>query len=99
MFRGCTKSWIANQSNRRSHKWAAISMVLVVAAIGLGANLAIAQETFQGKPLRVAVKPIEPFVFRNGTELTGFSIDLWNAIAQSLKVETTWVDVSTVGEQ
>jgi ABC-type amino acid transport substrate-binding protein len=31
--------------------------------------------------------------------LTGFSIDLWNALAQRLKVDTVWVEVKTVGEQ
>ncbi len=49
--------------------------------------------------LRVAVKPIAPFVFKHDAELSGFSIDLWNVVAQSLKVETTWVEVTTVGDQ
>jgi ABC-type amino acid transport substrate-binding protein len=35
----------------------------------------------------------------DGSELSGFSIDLWNALAQSLKVGTAWVDVATVGDQ
>ena len=52
-----------------------------------------------GQVFRVAVKPIAPFVLKQGTEWTGFSIDLWNALAQSLKVDTVWVEVNTVGDQ
>jgi ABC-type amino acid transport substrate-binding protein len=79
-------------------RFKAICIVFVVALAGLGANGAAAQDT-AGKVLRVAVKPIAPFVFGHATDLSGFSIDLWNALAQSLKVETTWVEVSTVGDQ
>jgi len=83
----------------RFHALVTICLLIVATAIGPGVEGARAQDTAEGKVLRVAVKPIEPFVFKRGTELTGFSIDLWNAIAQSLKVETTWVGVSTVGDQ
>jgi ABC-type amino acid transport substrate-binding protein len=51
------------------------------------------------KVVRVAVKPIVPFVFKHETQLSGFSIDLWTALAQSLKVETRWVEVTAVGDQ
>jgi ABC-type amino acid transport substrate-binding protein len=81
------------------HRWLAIGLVLVATWAGLGAKGAIAQDTTQSKMLRVAVKPIEPFVFKQGTEFTGFSIDLWNALAQSLKIDTAWVEVKTVGDQ
>jgi len=53
----------------------------------------------QGSVVRVAVKPIEPFVIKQGGELGGFSIDLWNTLAQSLKLETAWVEVATVDAQ
>ena len=97
MFQGCTRRRIANVLKRQG--FAALCIAVVAGVLDLGLCDAAAQDTPQGKPLRVAVKPIEPFVFKNGTELTGFSIDLWNAIAQSLKVDTTWVEVSTVAEQ
>ena len=77
----------------------AICIIFVVAVTCLGAKGAVAQDAAEGKLLRVAVKPIAPFVFKHETELSGFSIDLWNALAQSLKVETTWVEVTTVGDQ
>jgi len=80
-------------------KCKAICIIFVVAVTCLGANCAVAQDAAEGKVLRVAVKPIAPFVFKHETELSGFSIDLWNALAQSLKVETTWVEVTTVDDQ
>src|SRR4249920_3145138 len=81
-------------------RFKAICIIFVVAAVTcLGANGAVAQNAAEGKVLRVAVKPIAPFVVKHETELSGFSIDLWNALAQSLKVETTWVEVATVGDQ
>ena len=76
-----------------------ICILLVAAEIGVGANGAGAEDTAQGKALRVAVKTDCIFVSSRAPELTGFSIDLWNAIARSLKVETTWVEVTTVGDQ
>jgi len=90
---------ISEQPRNRSRKRAAMCLVLVATGIGLGVKCASAEDAVQTKMLRVAVKPIAPFVLKNGTELTGFSIDLWNALAQSLKVNTAWVEVATVGEQ
>src|SRR5438132_11275102 len=80
-------------------KFMAICIIFVVAVTCLGAKGAGATGAAEGKLLRVAVKRIAPFVFKHETELSGFSIDLWNALAQSLKVETTWVEVTTVGDQ
>src|SRR5439155_283231 len=80
-------------------KFMAICIIFVVAVTCLGAKGAVAQDAAEGKVLRVSVKPIAPFVFKHETELSGFSIDLWNALAQSLKVETTWVEVTSVGDQ
>ena len=77
----------------------AVCLALFATVIGLGVGNARAEDAVQGKPLRVAVKPIAPFVFKNGKEFTGFSIDLWHAVAQSLKVDTAWVEVATVGDQ
>src|SRR5260221_9433207 len=82
----------------RPRQWAAIRLVFVAVWIGL-VNGAAAEDAAHANVLRVAVKPIAPFVLKQGTELTGFSIELWNALAQSLKVDTVWVDVATVGDQ
>ena len=83
-----------------AHKRFKATCIIFVAAVTcLGTTDAAAQGAAEAKVLRVAVKPIAPFVFEHEKALSGFSIDLWNALAQSLKVETTWVEVTTVGEQ
>jgi len=54
--------------------------------------------------LRVVTKPIAPFVMLEGDKYTGFSIDLWDAIAKQLKieyklnVEHEFLGVETVGD-
>jgi polar amino acid transport system substrate-binding protein len=49
--------------------------------------------------LRVATKPLEPFVMKQGDQWVGFSIDLWNALAQRLSLDYEWVEVANVGAQ
>jgi len=44
-------------------RFKAICIIFVVAVTCLGANCAVAQDAAEGKVLRVAVKPIAPFVF------------------------------------
>lgn len=61
---------------------------------------AAASSPRQEQPLRLATKPIPPFVIedKNG-DLSGFSIDLWRAIAAQLQRPYEWDRVSTVKEQ
>jgi polar amino acid transport system substrate-binding protein len=49
--------------------------------------------------LRVGIKPLEPFVFidEDGTP-SGFSIDLWKAIAADLGIQYEWIPATTVNE-
>ena len=81
---------------------------LIIALIGLcivsraSAQAAQTAEPTQPPPaptLRVAVKEFPPFVTKQGSVFTGFSIDLWNAIAQELGVNTQFSEVSTVEDQ
>jgi len=95
----CKKRPSSKRPYDRPRKLAAIGLVLVAAGTSLGVNSAGAEDAAQSKALRVAVKPIAPFVLKQSKDLTGFSIDLWNALAQSLKVNTAWVEVTTVGDQ
>jgi ABC-type amino acid transport substrate-binding protein len=47
--------------------------------------------------IRVATKPFAPFVFEIDGTFTGFSIDLWDVIAQQLGIEYEWVGTDSVG--
>jgi polar amino acid transport system substrate-binding protein len=49
--------------------------------------------------LRIATKPFEPLVIKAGDRWTGFSIDLWEALARELELEYDWVEVSSVTDQ
>jgi len=53
----------------------------------------------QAEPLRVAFSPLEPFVYKEEGELVGFSVDLWNAIADDLDLEYEWVKVGSITQQ
>jgi ABC-type amino acid transport substrate-binding protein len=49
--------------------------------------------------LRVAVKPLEPFVVSRAGNWEGFSIELWQHLAKRLGVTTEWLEVATVEDQ
>ncbi len=48
--------------------------------------------------IRIATKPLEPFVFVDAEPLRGFSIDYWNEVADRLGVATEWCVRDTVSE-
>ena len=77
----------------------ALSRLFVVASIAL-AFIVMAPHDGRGaddaKPLRVAVKPIAPFVYIDGASPRGFSIDLWNEIAGIIDLKTEFVVLETV---
>jgi len=63
--------------------------VLLAVCAGAGAPGASAADPVPAEPhgLRVVTGQIPPFVLKQGDELTGFSIDLWNALARRLKAD------------
>ena len=44
-----------------------------------------------GSIVKVGIKPLDPFVTRNGDQYHGFSIDLWNEIARRNSWQTSYV--------
>lgn len=52
--------------------------------------------TAQTKTLKVVTKVVTPFVIEDKGELTGFSIDLWKAISQQLKLKTEFAREATI---
>ncbi len=52
-----------------------------------------------GQSLRVATHIVEPFVMEQEGELFGFSVDLWDALANDLGLEYEWVLVDSVDDQ
>ncbi len=60
--------------------------------------IAVAPPSSQAQPetLRVATRIVKPFVFEEGGNLTGFSVELWQEIAILLGTRTEWVMKPTV---
>lgn len=76
----------------------ALIALAVFAAVGpVGAVSPVRQDN--ANKLRVATKTIPPFVMKDKDQFTGYSIDLWKALADDLKLDYEWVEVKTVGEQ
>lgn len=80
----------------RIRRWAAVvglGLILTVA----GASAASANATRRdadgapGSTVKVGIKPLDPFVTRNGDQYHGFSIDLWNEIARRNSWQTSYV--------
>ncbi|MBV9354316.1 MAG: transporter substrate-binding domain-containing protein [Chloroflexi bacterium] len=76
------------------------AIVVLSAGPTAGAQSVTATPPTSGSPtLRVVVKPVPPFVMQNGTDWTGFSIDLWREIAQRRGWTYALQGVDTVDQQ
>jgi polar amino acid transport system substrate-binding protein len=66
----------------------------------LSATLASAQEQAAVAPqkLTVATRVLPPFVIKDGAGYSGFSIELWNAIASELKTDFNYLETGNVRE-
>jgi ABC-type amino acid transport substrate-binding protein len=68
-------------------------------AIVFGASLTVGLSAFaysQEAPVRVVIKPLEPFVRFEGERNIGFSIELWEEVARRIGRDTQFVRVQTV---
>ncbi len=69
---------------------AMISAALAASAYAQPASSAAASPQGESPELRVAAVVLPPFVMQQNGALTGFSIELWNAIAAWLKLKTNF---------
>lgn len=72
-----------------------LACALVVISVG-SLTSAETRAQAQAETLRVATMPLEPFVSAKDERLTGFSVDLWDAVAEQLGVQYEWVKVDSV---
>jgi len=79
----------------------AVFTAAVFAAALLLTTLPVAASSpHQEQPLRIVTKSIPPFVIEDTSgDLSGFSVDLWRAIATQLQRPYEWTRVKTVKEQ
>jgi polar amino acid transport system substrate-binding protein len=79
-------------------------MALTVAPLAMAQDataIAPAPEAAASKPaptvtLRVAVKPAKPFAFEEGGQWKGYSVDVWNSVAEKNNWRFEWVPTETV---
>src|SRR4051794_16217455 len=70
-----------------------------VAAVVVGLVLGTSSPCFpQSERLTVATRIVPPLVIGDANRLTGFSIDLWDAIAKRINVESRFEIYPTVGD-
>ena len=75
--------------------FASLVLTLSLAVLALPAWSATVNST-AGRPLRVAIKPIAPFVLPDADPPAGFSIDLWSEVARRMRVDYQWRMVPTL---
>src|SRR5438874_1835567 len=76
----------------------ALPRVSMIRSVALAAFLVFASlyPARSQAPLRVATRIVPPFVMKDNDRLTGFSVDLWQAISDQLKAPYQWVETGTV---
>ena len=72
---------------------------LVAAIVAAHPVHALQRHQPSDRPLRVVTKPLKPFVMKEGGELTGYSVELWDQIARDQGWDYEWVEVETVTQQ
>ena len=80
-------------------KQVAVLVALVTLLLILPSASALKSQGASDPVLKVVIKPLEPFVMGSGSDLQGFSIDLWREIADRLQLKYKFVEVSTVNDQ
>ncbi len=84
----------------RQFLYVALLVVAGSQALGLAAASAQTPAPPPAEKLRVVTKPVEPFVIAGEDgSLSGFSIDLWQAIVAQLGQDYEWIYLETVAEQ
>jgi ABC-type amino acid transport substrate-binding protein len=89
----------------RPRRWLALILVAVAVLVPVSAFASAspwrtsAEPVPSGTDITMLTKNIEPFIFGESGEPTGFSADLWNEIARRNGWTTTWVWTDEVADQ
>ena len=78
---------------RRRWRFGALAVIALVtiAARDQTSVATTSRQTDGAAPLKVGIKPLDPFVVRSGDTYSGFSIELWDEIARRNGWQTTYV--------
>jgi polar amino acid transport system substrate-binding protein len=82
----------------KSIKPAVLLLLILLAMAGLPHGMHAASPP-EDNQLQVVTKPLEPFVLQREGKLTGFSVELWEALARDRGWNYEWIIVDTVTQQ
>jgi polar amino acid transport system substrate-binding protein len=88
-----------HRGNANTRRIFLCATLVVAAVLALSASRAPARAQSEAQPLRVVIKPLTPFVTFEAEKQTGFSIDLWTALALQLGRPYEYVRVESVKQQ
>lgn len=80
-------------------RWFTFGFVVILLALSAGAPALTPRATAAPTSVTVAVYPVTPFAMKNDDRLSGFTIDLWNEIAERLGWTTNYVEVPSLPAQ
>ncbi|WP_138501242.1 transporter substrate-binding domain-containing protein [Nostoc sp. PA-18-2419] len=92
------RHYCKNQTRCSFALYICIGLLSTILALSLIASSGLAQKPLTQQPLLVATRVIPPFVLADKGQLSGFSIDLWQSIANEIGVEFKFIQYSTVPE-
>jgi len=72
-----------------------VLLLAIIVFAAISAPIAKAQSPSSAKSLRIQTRLIAPFVEKDNDKLTGFSIDLWEAVAHEAKLPNYTYSIST----
>ncbi|MDF5707129.1 MAG: transporter substrate-binding domain-containing protein [Nostoc sp. S4] len=87
-----------NQTRRSLALYTSIGLLGTILVLSLIASSGLAQKPQTQQPLLVATRVIPPFVLADKGQLSGFSIDLWQSIANQIGVKSKFIQYPTVPE-
>lgn len=83
----------------RWHRWLIVAIVVGLLVLSAGPVTVVPRAAAAPRSVTAVVYPVTPFAMKNGDRLSGFTIDLWNEIAQRSGWQTNYIDAQTIAEQ
>ena len=72
------------------HRFLAVTLFVLLGVLSFVGGVSAQTPPAGGETLTVATRIVSPFVLEDKGKLTGFSIELWQAIADDLKISSRW---------
>jgi len=81
-----------------NRNWLCGGLLALICAFLFAVGIVPVQAQRTATSLRISTRIVPPFVLKESDKLTGFSIELWAGISDSLNVKNTYVEKNTVAD-